>query len=536
MKPAQLDPGDRRAVEPSPGAAQATKAELTPVALSEPSSRPLVWALVIVALLPRLALLAVNENLYGDAVIRTELGGRWAASPHWIASFSDGAFQFGPLHLYLLGVALSVWPEPEHVGRLLSLLFGVLSVIPLFHLTRRLMGWQAAVWACLAFAAWGMHMQFSTTAGSEALALFLVLCTLWLFAVGMQEGRFAPVAYSALVLNLACATRYDAWLLIPLLTLVLLFGDRDRVAGATRATLFALLCLPFPMVWMQGNELDTGSAFTPIRHIEQFHRSWINDGLSRWGPVLYRLQNLFFWPGVALATLTPLVALFGMVGMIRSWRERPGQRWLLWVAWMPTAYFTFRSTVMLTFQPLARFTATQLVLLLPYVQFGFSWLTRRAPPRMRGFVVGATVALAIAVPAVLGAFTFRSEGKFQDTLRPISPTSTNPDAVMRVARFIKDEVVPRGGAVILDDDPVAFTDMQIAFFSGLPEERVARYRWEIFPDRLRSANPEFLIRIDGGKLSENPDFELVDNRVRLGERWFEELPGFAPPFHVYRRR
>ncbi|HYR55188.1 MAG TPA: hypothetical protein VEM39_03665, partial [Myxococcaceae bacterium] len=82
-----------------------------------------------------------------------------------------------------------------------------------------------------------------------------------------------------------------------------------------------------------------------------------------------------------------------------------------------------------------------------------------------------------------------------------------------------------------------------AFFGGLPEERMARYRWDncigdgaCFPDRLRSAIPDYLIRIEGGKLGENPDFEVLDNRVRLGERWFEELPGFARPYHVYRRR
>lgn len=535
MKPAPLDSGD--AVAPRPDAQPfRDDGSAVPAREVEPKSKVLLWALVIAALLPRLAVLPFNENLYGDAVIRTELGGRWAANPHWIASFTDGAFQFGPLHLYLLGIALSIWPVAEHVGRVVSLIFGVLTVIPLFHLTRQLLGWRAALWAGLAFSVWGMHIQFSTTAGSEALALFLVVWTLSLFAAGVEEGRIAPVLYSALVLNLACATRYDAWLLIPLLALALLLGDKDRVAAIARATFFLLLCVPFPMVWMQGNELATGSPLAPIHHIEQFHRAWVSDGLGRLGPILYRLQNLFFWPGVALLTLTPLVALFGMAGMVRAWRERPNQRWLIWIACVPAAYFTFRGTVLMNFQPLARFTATQLVLLLPFVQPGFTWAMGGAGARLRGFVTGVTLALALGIPAAIGAYTFRTEGKYQDTIRPISPISTNPESVMRVARFIKEEVAPRAGAVILDDDEIAFTDMQIAFFCGLPEERMARYRWEIFPERLRSANPDFLVRIDGGKLAENPDFEVIDNRVRLGERWFEELPGFAPPFHVYRRR
>src|SRR5262249_3989789 len=122
--------------------------EVVSRAKAEQSSQTLLILLMSAALLPRLILLPLNENLFGDAVIRTELAARWAAHPHWISSYADGAFQFGPLHLYLMGILLQIWPSQEHVGRLLSLIFGVLSVIPLFALTRRLMGKRAAVWAC----------------------------------------------------------------------------------------------------------------------------------------------------------------------------------------------------------------------------------------------------------------------------------------------------------------------------------------------------------------------------------------------------
>jgi len=523
--------------------------EVVSRAKAEQSSQTLLILLMSAALLPRLILLPLNENLFGDAVIRTELAARWAAHPHWISSYADGAFQFGPLHLYLMGILLQIWPSQEHVGRLLSLIFGVLSVIPLFALTRRLMGKRAAVWACLAFSVWGMHVQFSTTAGSEALALFLVLACLAYFAAAMEEGRFAPLVYSALMLNLACATRYDAWLLIPLLSVALLFGDKDRIAAITRAVFFALFCLPFPLIWMQGNEsaqwvpgFPYASAFAPIRYIEQFHKDWVSGELGRWGKALYRLQNAFFWPGAALATLSPLVALFGVIGMVQAFRRRPEQRWLLWVAWIPSLYFTFRSAVLLNFQPLARFAATELVLVLPYVYFGFGELLKNAGAWTRRGIAALAIAVALGEPIALGAFTFRSEGKLEDALRPISPTSTNPEATMRVARFIKEEILPRNGAIILDNDP-RYLDMQLAFFGGLPEERMARYRWEdcngdggCFRDRLHTANPDYLVRIEGGKLAENPDFEILDNRVRLGERWFEELPGFPLPFHVYHRR
>src|SRR3954467_1451061 len=95
-------------------------------------------------LLPRLLVFGVNENYFGDAVMRAELGGRWAARPHPIGSFDQGAFQFGPLHILMLGAVTRWFGDRENVGRYLSLAAALLTVFPLFELTRRLFGRRAA--------------------------------------------------------------------------------------------------------------------------------------------------------------------------------------------------------------------------------------------------------------------------------------------------------------------------------------------------------------------------------------------------------
>ena len=157
----------------------------------------------------------------------------------------DGAFQYGPLHVYLVAGALALGIDREDAGRWVSLIFGVLSVFPLWSLSRRLGGLQAAWWATAGLALWGMHIQMSTTAGSESVGLFFVLWSLALLAEGLEENRFPPLFGSALVLNLACAVRYDCWLLIPLICVLLLLGDRDRVAAVTRSVCYGLLSIPF---------------------------------------------------------------------------------------------------------------------------------------------------------------------------------------------------------------------------------------------------------------------------------------------------
>src|SRR5690349_13325564 len=174
-----------------------------------------VWSLLFacaLVLLPRLAVFPFSENLYGDAVVRTELAERWLRAPHWISSFADGAYQFGPLHIYVNALFLQLGIPREAAGRVASLLFGVLSVVPLYSLTRRMFGWRAGVVAGLGFALWGLHFQMSTTAGSEALGLFLVLWVLEFLARGIQEKSLGALFFSAVALNFACATRYDSWL------------------------------------------------------------------------------------------------------------------------------------------------------------------------------------------------------------------------------------------------------------------------------------------------------------------------------------
>ncbi len=55
------------------------------------------------------------------------------AHPHLITAFGDGAGQYGPLHLYLIGLA-TAFVDREIAGRLVSLLCGVLTVVPLYRL------------------------------------------------------------------------------------------------------------------------------------------------------------------------------------------------------------------------------------------------------------------------------------------------------------------------------------------------------------------------------------------------------------------
>lgn len=467
-----------------------------------------LWGCVLAAALLRLLVLPLNENLYGDAVVRTELALAWAEQPRWPRSASDGVHQFGPLHIALVGLASFLVPDKEWVGRVVSLVFGVATVPPLFLLTRRLFGEEAAVWAGLGFALWGLHLQLSTTAASEAAGLFTVVLGCALFARAQDTSSVWVLAGSGLCLTAACAIRYDSWLLVPLWVLILLaglwprsglprFGPTARTA-LTGALVFGAAASLFPLSWLTANAVYEGDMLAPVRMVESYHRQWIADGLRRHGEVGYRLQSLLFWPGVAAFTLTPLLAGLGAYGAARSFRERREHRWLLLLALLPAAYFTARAAVALSFVPLARFTVNQVVVLLPFAWAGFRALGEGRTLRR------ATWTLAVACPLLLGAFTYRAEGRLQDALRPVSPTSTNSRAVREAAALLRSSP----GRVLLDEDP-GYLDLQVAFFSGLDEDALLRVRWKEGGEAAR------VVTFEGGRVRPEPSWSVLYQRDRI---------------------
>lgn len=503
-----------------------------------PSTSPrrtgaLLFGLMAVSLACRLLVFPINEHLYGDAVSRTEMAEQWARAPHVITSFGDGAAQYGPLHLYLVAAALELFDRND-ASRVLSLVFGVLTTIPLFFLTRRYFGTIAARWACLALAVWGLHVGVSTTGGSEAVALFCMWCAFAGVARGLATRRLAAFAWAALAMNAAGALRYDAWMYVPLLAAVPVLQWRERTAGARAGLLFVLLCLPFPLFWMTGNALAHGDALYPLTYIDAFHSAWAEATPQGWPRAWLRLQGAVFWPTIALVTLTPGVAVLGAIGMAADWRARVDTRWLAAAAILPAVYYAVRTTVLFDFVPLGRFAVVQVSLLLPFVAPGLVWCVDRfgAGPARRIAVISAS--LAVAMPLALGVFTWQSSSVAARVMRPISPTSTNPRDLMAAAAFVRREIVDRGHTLALDAD-AGYLDIQLGFFARVTDSGTARLRWPDFAARVTAAPPDFVVVFDNGQLDHLPWVTQTERTLTLGTAVYYRLDVTRPSVRIFER-
>jgi hypothetical protein len=104
---------------------------------------------------------------------------------------------------------------------------------------------------------------------------------------------------------------------------------------------------------------------------------------------------------------------------------------------------------------------------------------------------------------------------------------------MAAARFIKEKIAPEE-ALVVDEAP-QYVDLNVAFFTGLPETRLIRKRWEDYEKRIgESPQAPWLLATKGGKLQ--------GEGVRAGEpsivwrgRTFERVLQPSDALAVYRQ-
>jgi hypothetical protein len=307
----------------------------------------------------------------------------------------------------------------------------------------------------------------------------MLLGALWL----VLEER---VVWAAVLLGAAGLVRYDGWMYLPLFAALIWVRFRDL----RRATVFAAVCAVPAVFWMWVNWKYTGDALRPIHHIDQDHRMLADMVLGYFGQVRWRLYGLVYWPIAILGVATPLLGAFAIYGSLKALVRRERGWELAALAWIPAAYFTFRTSVLADFRPMARFALVAATLSLPFA----GDLIR---PRLRA----AVIALLVATPLFLAAASWRRDGTLAEWARPLSPIGSVPPGIADAAQYLKAEVKP--GDVILLDGVWDYLDIPLAFAVNLPESQWIRASWaREFEGRLREATPNVAVLIYQGKLGD----------------------------------
>jgi len=438
-------------------------------------------AVLAIAALARAAPVVFGFEHYGDAPVRIELAERWAQDPHLWHGFVE-TYQYGPLHLTLIGALVRLLGDRLVAARLLSLACGLACVWLLYGIARRERGDEAAFWAALGLALSPLHIQASATGASEAVFLALLLGAI----LGVLRG---DVVVPGLLLGAAGLVRYDGWMYVPLLGFLIVRRQRNLLRAAACCAIAAAPAL----FWIWVNARWTGDPLAPIHHIDREHAQLARMAMDSAGALWTRLEALVYWPVVVCVVTTPVLGFFALWGTARTLlRREPG--WdLAAIAWIPALYFTFRAAILANFHPMTRFTLVAATLSLVFAHDALARFGRR--------VSALAVAVAVATPVVLAALCWNRAGRIAEWVRPVAPLGSLPPGIVEAAHWMRSNA--RGQDVVLVDDSVWYLDIPLVFASGLPEEKLLRARWrDDFERRYPQFSPTLAVLVVAGRVAD----------------------------------
>ena len=440
-----------------------------PLPSSAPAARltPAAWAVVVLAVLVRLAVFPFAENKQADAPIRALLAQHMNGSAA-AAADPRGFRQFGPLPIEVMRPFMAVTGETRIASRIPSLLAGLLAFFPFFALARRFgAGQTAQVLAGLGLALAPLHIQVSTTAATEALYLLFLLSTLvWLHAA-VSARRRRDFLLAGLFGGLAAVTRYDMWLSLPFgAVAVLALGPRDRRAFVD-VMVFLSAAAVLPVAYLGWSLKAAGDPFFFVHHITKDHAQLAAAAAGRLGPAAARVRQLAIWLISFAAAMTPLPFLALACARAIWRRASAATRVALVTALSPIGVYLIQGLVLGEFEPLPRFAIAPGAVLLPLCA---AELVERWGARPRAALLGLTVTLAVALSATIEVLAFARPGRSWSGAECLGPL-TRLDAEDRaLADFLRTHRRPEEGVFV---DPLGFTDIVIIEAAGIPIEKAA---------------------------------------------------------------
>lgn len=469
----------------------------------EKPSKALAWILLAGAAL-RVLFYFLSDNNGGDAVARAQAVAAWMQHPTIQAS---NIATWGPVYFYLAAPVAWLLGDAELATRLLSLATGTGLLWIIYHVGRILGDEESARLSTLIVALSGLAIGYSTTSSSEALYLFFLLAGFWGWLEYLRNERTVALVAGALSLAVSSGIRYEAWIFLPALSLLLLNSPRDLFRAdfwssrRLRAILlFCLLAGSWAFFWSAYSWFQHGDPLYSIRsNVEYVHEALAQQSSAgRVDPSIY--YELALPAGVLLLSLSPLPCMGVIYGMASSARYPLARRYLI-----VTMYFLgvlhlqiFRQATI----AMARYILTAVVLFAVLGGLGLTAYRRRlSPNRSRAFNALVLTSMVLTQAGILTLSEMRTS--VSEKMASISPRLRYQHYLTDVTRELRNRL-EASDAIIIDE----YKDEGniVAHALGLPlmlSERallVFPESGKEIPSFLERRHPKYMIYADLGMI------------------------------------
>ncbi len=241
----------------------------------------------------------------------------------WTLGKTDRAPFWPPFHRVIVGLALDIWPDLFLTPRIISFVFGIISLCSLIWLSYEIFrNKQITVVTALLGAVFPQRVVLSAVPLSEIMFISMILSgSTFLFRYILSQNIFS-LLLSSLFFAISCTIRYEGWIFsgcVFIFVLVFFFYNkaraRARVIVLTGAVLFA-----FPVYWMALHYFQTGNPLsfmseTASRYTLLYNNSFATIFKKSLLPQFIS-QNFISFNLLGLLSLIPLVLIDNR---IRKW-------------------------------------------------------------------------------------------------------------------------------------------------------------------------------------------------------------------------
>lgn len=232
----------------------------------------LIIGFVFLAFIIRLIWILNTDNCgNGDA------GARLIEAKHWINSiqtttlaekftniqyFLMPSTDWLPLHYYLMGITNILTDEWIYSSRILTALFGAVSIIPLYKLTLLKFNKLSAIISSVILTFWGYHIFLSSQTLSEVYYVFFILWAYYLIERWYRTQDNKSLLLLGFTLVSLCWLRYEGWFFS--FFVVVLIPFIKQINNWKQYVVFSLLIL-FSTIYIM--VLEIGWGLHPLKGI-----------------------------------------------------------------------------------------------------------------------------------------------------------------------------------------------------------------------------------------------------------------------------